>query len=201
MGQDIATDRRESAQSQAEGLNQQLNGAQASQAASVAQAAAADEQGHAADANAQASAEAVKAAQATLDRVRLQVGECTVKAPASGYIETLPWRVGELVTNGAVLARLVDISEVKATFYLPNAEVSAVKAGAAADVVADAYADVVFKGSVSTITLTAEFTPRNIQTRSDRDRLVYPVEVLIPNEDGRLRPGMPVQVTLHGTGR
>lgn len=201
MGQDIATDRRESAQSQAEGLNQQLNGAQASQAASVAQAAAADEQGHAADANAQAAAEAVKAAQATLDRVRLQVGECTVKAPASGYIETLPWRMGELVNNGAVLARLVDISEVKATFYLPNAEVSAVKAGAAADVVADAYADVVFKGSVSTITLTAEFTPRNIQTRSDRDRLVYPVEVLIPNEDGRLRPGMPVQVTLPGTGR
>ena len=47
----------------------------------------------------------------------------------------------------------------------------------------------------------AEFTPRNIQTRSDRDRLVYPVEVVVRNRDGKLRAGMPVQVTLVGTGR
>jgi HlyD family secretion protein len=46
----------------------------------------------------------------------------------------------------------------------------------------------------------AEFTPRNIQTRTDRDRLVYPVEVWIANPEGKLRPGMPVQVTLPGTG-
>ncbi len=122
-------------------------------------------------------------------------------APAPGYVETLPWNVGELVTPGAILARLVDIREVKATFYLPNAEVSAVAAGAQAEIVADAYADEVFHGTVSTVTLTAEFTPRNIQTRSDRDRLVYPVEVKILNPDGKLRPGMPVQVTLPGTGR
>lgn len=201
MGQDIATDRRESARSQAQGLEQQVNGAQANRDASAAQAAAAEDQGRAAEANASAASEAVKAAQATVDKVMIQVAECTVKAPSSGYVETLPWRVGELVSPGAVLVRLVDISEVKATFYLPNAEVSAVKAGAAAEVVADAYGSDIFKGTVSTVTLTAEFTPRNIQTRSDRDRLVYPVEVVIPNADGRLRPGMPVQVTLPGTGR
>ena len=42
----------------------------------------------------------------------------------------------------------------------------------------------------------AAFTPRNVQTRTDRDRLVYPVEVEAQNPDGRLRPGMPVQVVL-----
>jgi len=51
------------------------------------------------------------------------------------------------------------------------------------------------------VSLEAEFTPRNIQTRTDRDRLVYPGEVRVVNRDGKLRSGMPVQVTLTGTGR
>jgi HlyD family secretion protein len=54
---------------------------------------------------------------------------------------------------------------------------------------------------VRTVSLEAEFTPRNIQTRSDRDRLVYPIEVTVANPGGKLRAGMPVQVTLPGTGR
>src|SRR5512136_1779868 len=46
-----------------------------------------------------------------------------------------------------------------------------------------------------------EFTPRNVQTREDRDRLVYGVEVAIPNPEARLRPGMPVEVAIDGTGK
>ena len=201
LGDDVSAERRESAQSQAAGLDQQASGAVASKEASAAQAAAAEDQGHAAEASADAASEAVKAAEAAVARAQLNVDECTVKAPTDGYVETLPWHVGELVSPGAILARLVDIHEVKATFYVPNAEVGKVTAGASAEIVADAWPDDVFTGTVSTVTLTAEFTPRNIQTRSDRDRLVYPVEVRIPNADGRLRPGMPVQVSLPGTGR
>lgn len=201
LGDDVSVDKREAARTQAVGLEQQTHGALASSVASAAQAAAADDQGAAADATATAASDTIRVAEAAVERARLSVEECFVAAPAPGYVETLPWNVGELVSPGAVLARLVDIREVKATFYLPNAEVSAVKAGAQAEIVADAYADEVFHGTVSTVTLTAEFTPRNIQTRSDRDRLVYPVEVKILNPDGKLRPGMPVQVTLPGTGR
>jgi HlyD family secretion protein len=90
----------------------------------------------------------------------------------------------------------VDLSEVTATFYLPNAEIGAVKPGARAAVVADAYPGEEFEGAVRTVALEAEFTPRNIQTRTDRDRLVYPIEVVVRNRDGKLRAGMPVQVTL-----
>ena len=198
LGEDVATDRRESARTQAAGLDQQATGALANRAATAAQAAAAADQGRAAEANATAATDAVQAAQATVAKADLLVKECTVIAPSPGFVETLPWHVGELVQSGAVLARLVDIREVKASFYVPNAEVGGVKAGATAEVVADAYPDETFTGHVSTVSLTAEFTPRNIQTRSDRDRLVYPVEVLIPNGDGKLRPGMPVQVTIIG---
>ena len=68
-------------------------------------------------------------------------------------------------------------------------------------VVADAYPGASFEGTVRTVSLEAEFTPRNIQTRTDRDRLVYPVEVTVKNPGQKLRAGMPVQVTIPGTGR
>ena len=105
---------------------------------------------------------------------------------------------GELVPVGQTLVKLVDLAEVKATFYLPNAELAAAKIGAKATVVADAWPSDRFEGVVRTVAAQAEFTPRNIQTRTDRDRLVYPVEVWIANSEGKLRPGMPVQVLLQG---
>jgi HlyD family secretion protein len=129
------------------------------------------------------------------------VGECEVRAPRAAEVSKVPHEAGELTTPGAVLVRLIDLSEPKATFYLPNAEVGRFKTGARAVVVADAFPGVEFEGTVRTVALEAEFTPRNIQTRTDRDRLVYPVEVTVKNPDGRLRAGMPVQVSITGTGR
>ena len=55
-----------------------------------------------------------------------------------------------------------------------------------------------FAGSVRTVALEAAFTPRNVQTRTDRDRLVYPIEVVVPNPEHRLRPGMPAEVRVRG---
>jgi HlyD family secretion protein len=134
-------------------------------------------------------------------RGRLLAGESEVRAPRAAEVATLPHEAGELVSPGAVLVRLVDLREVTATFYVPNAEVGSVKPGARAVVVADAWPGEAFEGKVRTVALEAEFTPRNIQTRTDRDRLVYPVEVVVENRDGKLRAGMPVQVSLPGTGR
>jgi len=166
-----------------------------------ASAAGLGHQTEAAEAQAVAAAAQVRAAEAAVARVRLLAGECEIRAPRAAEVATLPHEAGELVAPGALLVRLVDLSDVKATFYLPNAEIGAVKPGARAIVVADAWPGEEFEATVRTVALEAEFTPRNIQTRTDRDRLVYPIEVAVKNRDGKLRAGMPVQVTLPGTGR
>jgi len=166
-----------------------------------ASAAGLGHQTEAAEAQAAAAAAQVRAAEAAVARVRLLAGECEIRAPRAAEVATLPHEAGELVAPGALLVRLVDLSDVKATFYLPNAEIGAVKPGARAIVVADAWPGEEFEATVRTVALEAEFTPRNIQTRTDRDRLVYPIEVAVKNRDGKLRAGMPVQVTLPGTGR
>lgn len=198
---DVAAASIDQTQASATGLSHQFQAARAQAAASGAQARAADVAVRAASAQADAASAQVKAAEATVARARILVGECEVRAPRDAEVETLPHEAGELVTPGATLARLVDLSEVKATFYLPNAEVGAVRPGAKATIVADAFPSETFEGTVRTVALEAEFTPRNIQTRTDRDRLVYPVEVTVRNRDGKLRAGMPVQVSIPRTGR
>jgi HlyD family secretion protein len=198
---DVAASNIDQTQASASGLSEQVHAARAQATASAHQAQAAAVTTRASSLQAQAALAQVRAAEALLARARLLAAECALRAPRAAVVQTLPHEAGELTTPGSVLVRLVDLSEVKATFYLPNAEVAAVKPGGRAEVVADAYPGRVFEGTVRTVSLEAEFTPRNIQTRTDRDRLVYPIEVTVANPEGKLRAGMPVQVTLPRAGR
>ncbi len=181
------------------GLAHQLSAAKAQLEASAARARAAAVQVDATTSQAEAAMAQVEAAAAAVKRAELLAAECDVRAPLEGELALLPVEVGELTSPGRVLARIIDLRELVATFYLPNAEVRAAEPGAEAVVVADAWPGETFRATVRTVALEAEFTPRNIQTRTDRDRLVYPVEVLLRNPARKLRPGMPVQVTLPGT--
>lgn len=143
----------------------------------------------------------VQAAQAQVARAQVAVSECTLRAPRDGTVLTRNHEPGEVVLPGSRVLTLVDIREVKATFYLPNAELAAAKPGRAVQVRADAHGKKVFRGAIRRVGVEAEFTPRNVQTREDRDRLVYAVEVAVPNPEGLLRPGMPVEITIPGTGK
>jgi HlyD family secretion protein len=201
LPEDVSASSIDQTQASATQLTQQTVAAKAQATASAEQARVAAVTTGAAASQAQAALAQVRAAEASVARARLLAAECELRAPRDAEVQTLPHEAGELVSPGATLVRLVDSSEVTATFYLPNAEIGAVKPGAKAEVVADAWPDDAFEGTVRTVSLEAEFTPRNIQTRTDRDRLVYPIEVVVTNRDAKLRAGMPVQVTLPGTSR
>jgi HlyD family secretion protein len=164
--------------------------------ASAAQTGVAAAQGNAAKASVRASEAAVESAKANLQRTLLLQRECEIRAPRAGVVEEVYLKAGEVAPRGAALLRIVDLEEVKITFYLPNAELGTIANGSSATVAADAYPGVQFVGKVASIATEAAFTPRNIQTRTDRDRLVYPVEVTIANADHHLRPGMPAEVKL-----
>ncbi len=198
---DISDAQRDQAQAAADAAKAQAEAASAQRSAGSAQAQAAERQATAAEAQAEAAAKGVAAGEAVLERAKLAVAECSLTAPRDGVVQLLPFEVGELVPMGATLATVVDLATAKATFYIPNADLAAAVAGAPAEVRADAWPDDVFTGTVATVATEPEFTPRNIQTRTDRDRLVYKVEVDVDNADGRLRPGMPVVVSLPGTGK
>jgi len=198
LGEHASLSRRDQVRAAADGLSREVSAARASQRASRIHAQALRSQGLAAEAQAEAAARGVEAIDAAVTRAQLLVDECRILAPRDGIVERLFFEEGELPRPGATLVRIVDLSEMTATFYVPNAELGAVSLGQNASLVADAFPDSEVEGRVVTISNVAEFTPRNIQTRTDRDRLVYAVEVRVDNSDGavRLRPGMPVQVHL-----
>ena len=79
--------------------------------------------------------------------------------------------------------------------YLPEDTYGRVTLGQTAKVTVDSYPGAAFRGTVSHIADQAEFTPRNVQTVEGRRTTVYAIKLDVPNPDGRLKPGMPADVT------
>jgi HlyD family secretion protein len=105
------------------------------------------------------------------------------------------------VLPGTTLFEILDLSETKVRFYVSNADLGRVAPGMRVSVTADAFPDKAFTGTVRRVSEQAEFTPRTVQTRDDRDRLVYEAEARIDNPQRLLRSGMPVEVVVQGSGR
>ena len=124
------------------------------------------------------------------------VYETLIEAIVSGRLAT------GAALNAAVLARQLQVSRTPvlgAIRRLENDGLAIQQPGRKARVVADAYPGQTFEGIIFYVSPRAEFTPRNVQTREDRERLVYSVEVRVPNADMRLRAGMPVEVAIEGS--
>ncbi len=154
-----------------------------------------------AGAKSQVAAARDKVTDATAGVARADIGvtECKLLAPRNAMVVTRNLEPGEAVQAGTNVLALTDVMEARTRFYLPNAELAAAAPGRKARVVADAYPGQTFEGTIFYVSPRAEFTPRNVQTREDRERLVYAVEVRIPNADMRLRSGMPVEVEIEGS--
>ncbi|MCU0665085.1 MAG: efflux RND transporter periplasmic adaptor subunit, partial [Myxococcota bacterium] len=136
------------------------------------------------------------AAQINVDAVKVQLEECTLKAPKSGVVTRRNYAPGELLLPGAALLTMVDLREVHTVLYVSNAEVGRVRLGQTAEVVADTYPGRTFRGTVIHVNEQAEFTPKSTQTKDDRTRLVFGVKVRLQNDDMALRAGMPVEAVL-----
>jgi HlyD family secretion protein len=184
----------ESADTATKDLANRMAAAGAAAEAARLSAQAADRQARAAPDQVRAAGMQVEAGEAAVARAKVAQAECRVTAPRAGVVTLKAREPGEVVLPGTTLYELTDDSEAKVTFYVANADLGRVATGMAVEVEADAWQGVVFAGAITRVGREAEFTPRTIQTRTDRERLVYEVEARVDNREGRLRPGMPVEV-------
>jgi HlyD family secretion protein len=127
------------------------------------------------------------------------LSECKLTAPISGVIMRRNFEAGEMVLPGSAIYRIADLKDAYTWIYVANEEVGKVRLGTEVKLLADTYPGRVFKGQVVRINDEAEFTPKSVQTKDDRTRLVYGVKVTIPNRDGALLAGMPVEAELTDT--
>ncbi len=127
-------------------------------------------------------------------RIRLQ--ERAVYAPRAGRIQTLACEAGDMITAGQPVASLIDPADIYAKFYVPARKLSQLHAGDRVSMETDDGTQVT--GVVEQIPEQGEFTPRNRQTREDRDLEVFAVKVRVDNPDGNLRAGMSLNTRVGG---
>lgn len=136
-------------------------------------------------------------AAAQVDLLQKRIRDCAVLAPAPGTLTLRAVEPGELVGLGSNIARLTYLDRVKLTIYVNEADLGRVALGQGADVTIDTFPGKPFAGRVVSISPNAEFTPKNVQTKEERTKLVFGVKIEIENPDGALKPGLPADAVLH----
>jgi HlyD family secretion protein len=147
--------------------------------------------------------EEIDAARARRDQTKAQmaslqkkVNDCVVTAQVGGTVTKRFVEQGELASTGMALYRVSDLSTMDITIYVSESNLPKVKLNQKAIVNIDAFQTKDYEGKVTFISSTAEFTPKNIQTKEERTKLVFSVKVKVPNPDGTLKAGIPADVTL-----
>lgn len=136
----------------------------------------------------------VAAAQATVDLLSAQIRRQTLTAPVSGIVLARAIEPGEVAAPGATLLLIGQLDDLTLTVYVPEDQYGQIELGQTATLTADSFPGESFTGTVHHIADQAEFTPRNVQTAEGRASTVYAIELTVTDENGQLKPGMPVDV-------
>jgi len=128
--------------------------------------------------------------------------EAHLLSPADAAVETVSVRPGDLVPANQIVITLLEPSQLWVKVYVPETDLSHIHAGQSANVTVDSLRNASdgsarhFTGHIQEINSTAEFLPRNVQTRDDREHEVFGVKVHIDNPNNVLKSGMSATVTL-----
>jgi HlyD family secretion protein len=140
----------------------------------------------------------VQQLEATRDRVRKTIDDSYIISPVAGIVTHKVIEQGELAGIGATVATVANLSKVYLMIYVTEEELPHIRLGEKVSVKVDGLPNKVFTGSVTYISPEAEFTPKNIQTKDDRTKLVFGVKVEIPNPNGALKKGLPADALIRG---
>ena len=126
----------------------------------------------------------------------LKLHWCHVVSPINGMVITRFREVGEVVAPGAPLISVANPYDIWAYFYVPYGMLHKLRVGQNVIGVLPEADNMQFRGRIIKISEVAEFTPKNVQTRDERTRLVYGVKVQFENPELILKSGMTIESTL-----
>ena len=134
-------------------------------------------------------------ANAGLSRVNLDY--TTLKAPSAGVITVREAELGEVVVPGTPVVTLADLDHVWLRAYVAETDLGRIRWGQEATITTDTYPGKRYRGQISFISSTAEFTPKSVQTYKERVTLVYRIKIDIDNLNHELKPGMPADAHIN----
>lgn len=125
---------------------------------------------------------AIEARKATVERIRADLKEYEINAPIAGRVQYRLAEPGEIVGAGGKIVTMLDLKRVYMTIYLPTRDAGRIAYGAEARLIFDAAPQYVIPAEVTFVASEAQFTPRYVETESERDKLMFRVKVSIPPE-------------------
>ena len=159
-----------------------MRGAEAALAATRAQVAAAEAAVAAARAQVVGARSSVDAATATVARIDADITDSVLRAPRDGRVQVRVAQPGEVLGSGGRVLNMLDLSDVYMTFFVPTAVAGRTALGSEVRIVLDTAPDLVIPASVSFVASQAQFTPKTVETESERQKLMFRVRAQIAPE-------------------
>jgi HlyD family secretion protein len=154
--------------------------ARAAVSAAQAQVAAAEAAIASARSQVDGAVSSVAAARANVEKIDADIADTALKSPRDGRVQYRVAQPGEVVAAGGRVLNMIDLSDVYMTFFLPTAAAGRVALGADARLVLDAAPQYVIPARVSFVASEAQFTPKTVETASEREKLMFRVKAQIP---------------------
>ncbi|WP_446893322.1 HlyD family secretion protein [Acinetobacter sp. NS4_7] len=121
----------------------------------------------------------VDAIKASVERIKFDMDDAQLRAPLKARVQFRVAQPGELVAAGGRVLNLIDLSDVYMTFFLPATVAGKIAIGTEVRIVLDAAKNVVIPATVSFVADTAQFTPKSVETESERQKLMFRVKAKI----------------------
>jgi len=119
------------------------------------------------------------AAEASVAQLQAVLNDMTLVAPVSGRVEYKLVQAGEVLSSGATVVSLLDLTDVYMTIFLPTPDAGRVGLGSEGRIVLDAAPDYIVPASVSFVAAEAQFTPKFVETENEREKLMYRIKVAV----------------------
>jgi HlyD family secretion protein len=100
-------------------------------------------------------------------------------SPRNGRVQYQLLRTGEVVAAGKPILTILDLTDVYMTIFLPSADAAKLAIGGEARIILDAVPDYVIPASVSFVAADAQFTPKTVETKEEREKLMFRVKLKI----------------------
>ena len=135
-------------------------------------------------------------ARAALRTSVVRLNDTVLLSTANGVVLERNAEPGETVAPGQTVLTIGELDRPWIKVYVKETKLGLVQLGQKARISADTYPGSVYDGTVTFISSEAEFTPKNVQTREERVKLVFGVKVTVMNRNSELKPGMPADVRI-----
>jgi len=136
-------------------------------------------------------------AKSQYEYILANISNASLNSPIDGVVLKKNSELGELAFPGTPILVIADLTRPWIKIYVPETKIGRIKIGDTVDLTTDSFEKRIFNGKVTSISNKAEFTPKTIQTKEERVKLVFAVKVALENTDEFLKPGMPADAVIH----